>query len=120
MFFRLLSLGLIPVAFSMSQLAAPDYQERARAIALDLVSRHFDKVVSQFDERVAQALPVDKLAKSWEAILEKTGDYVSIEKVRSEEKQGYQVVYVTCAFQKRRQDIIVVYDAQGRGVGPCQ
>ncbi len=105
---------ILAAATVFAQQAAPaNYEEQGRAVVLDLVARHFDKVTPRFDPRVAEALPVDKLAKSWDSLLEQTGDFQAIEKVRSEKKQGYQVVYVTCSFQKRKQDIIAVFDTQG-------
>jgi hypothetical protein len=58
---------------------------------------------------VVRVLPVDKLAKGWDSLLLQAGEFQSIEKVRSEEKQGYQIVYVTCAFQRSKQDIISVF-----------
>jgi len=105
---------LMGAALLAPQLAPTNYEEQGRAVVLNLVARHFDKVTPLFDQRVAELLPVDKLARSWNSLVVQTGDFQAIEKVRSEEKQGYQVVYVTCSFQKRRQDVIVVFDAQGR------
>jgi uncharacterized protein len=106
-------LTLMTAALLAPQLAPTNYEDQGRTVVLNLVARHFDKVTPLFDQRVAELLPVDKLAKSWDSLLVQTGDFQAIEKVRSEEKQGYQVVYVTCGFQKRQQDIIVVFDAQG-------
>lgn len=109
----LLGFFLAVTAFSFSQLAPIDYEAQGRAVVSDMAARHFDKVVSSFDERVAKALPADKLAQSWDSLLSQAGDFQSIEKVRHEEKQGYQVVYATCAFQRGKWDVIVVFDAQG-------
>ncbi len=81
---------------------------------MDLMARHFDKVTSLFDERMAAALPVDTLAKRWDAIIQLSGEFLAIESIRSEEKQGYQVFYVTCAMEHRRQAVIVVFDTKGR------
>ena len=81
---------------------------------MELVARQYDKVFALFDERVAAAFPVGKLAENWDTILKKTGEFKSIETVRSEEKQGYQIVYVTSSFEHRRQDVIVAFDSRGR------
>jgi len=105
---------LIASLLSFAQTAPPNYEEQGKSVVNDLVARHFDKVFALFDDQVAQLLPADKLAKSWDSLLLQTGDFQSIEKVRQEEKQGYQVVYVTCAFQRARRDFIIVLNAQGR------
>jgi dienelactone hydrolase len=110
---KLLGFFLALTAFSFSQLAPLDYEAQGRAVVSDMAARRFDKVFSSFDERVAKALPADKLAKSWDSLLSQAGDFQSIEKIRREEKQGYQVVYVTSAFQRAKWDVIVVFDAQG-------
>ena len=112
--FWILRAMLMASAVLALQHAPANYEEQGRTVVLDLVARHFDKIVPLFDQRVAEVLPADKLAKSWDSLLFQAGDFQAIEKVRSEEKQGYQVVYVTCSFQKRSQDIIMVFDAQGK------
>jgi len=111
---HLLLLALLATAFPSPQLAPPNFEDQARTVVLDLMARHFDKVTALFDERMAAALPVDKLAKNWDAIIQLSGEFKLIENVRSEEKQGYQVVYVTCAMEHRRQAVIVEFDTKGR------
>ncbi len=81
---------------------------------MEMAARHFDKVEAMFDERVTAALPVEKLAASWDKLIEHDGAFKSIEKVRREEKQGYQVVYVTTVFERSRRAVIVVFDTKGR------
>ncbi|MBZ5522172.1 MAG: alpha/beta fold hydrolase [Acidobacteriia bacterium] len=112
--FKLLGFALAVTIFSVPQIAPANYEEQGRAVVLDMAARHFDKVVASFDEQVAKILPADKLAKSWDSLLLQAGDFKAIEKVRSEEKQGYQIVYVTCTFQRTRWDIISVFDAHSR------
>ena len=113
MTFKLPYLALLAVVISLQQAPAPSYEEQGRTVVMEMVARHFDKVVPLFDERVAKVLTVEKLAQSWDTLLNQTGNFQSIEKVRREEKQGYQIVYVTCSFQKGKWDIISVFDAQG-------
>lgn len=111
---KLLCLALLSTALRSPQLAPPNYEEQGRTVVTDMAARHFDKVEALFDERVAAALPVEKLAESWDALLKKTGEFKSVEKVRSEEKQGYQVVYVTTVFEHSQRAVIVVFDTKGR------
>lgn len=111
---KLLCLALLATALHSPQLAPPNFEDQGRSVVMEMVARHFDKVEAMFDERVTAALPVEKLAESWDKLIERAGEFKSIEKVRSEEKQGYQVVYVTTAFERRRRAVIVVFDTKGR------
>lgn len=81
---------------------------------MEMAARHFDKVEAMFDERITAAFPVEKLAQSWDKLIEQAGEFKSIEKVRSEEKQGYQVVYVNTVFERSRRAVIVVFDTKSR------
>lgn len=81
---------------SAGQIPPPQNNEAlARSILADLVARKFDAVEPHFDARVAAALPLEKLPATWDSLLGVTGDFVSVESARSEEKQGYQVIYLT-------------------------
>jgi hypothetical protein len=80
---------MLATALPSPQVAPPSYEEQGRTVVADMAARHFDKVEALFDERVTAALPVEKLAASWDKLIEQAGAFKSIEKVRSEEKQGY-------------------------------
>ncbi|HKV91538.1 MAG TPA: alpha/beta fold hydrolase [Candidatus Angelobacter sp.] len=111
---KLLCLALLATALRPPQLAPPSFEDQGRTVVMEMAARHFDKVEALFDERVTAALPVEKLAQSWDKLIEQSGEFKAIEKVRSEEKQGYQVVYVTTVFERRRRAVIVVFDTKGR------
>ncbi|HLX00466.1 MAG TPA: alpha/beta fold hydrolase [Candidatus Acidoferrales bacterium] len=91
-----------------------DNEALARSILADLVARKFEAVEPYFDARVAAALPTDKLLASWDTLLGLAGDFVSVESVRSEMKQGYQVVYVSCKFSRDEWVVIFAFDAQNK------
>jgi len=114
MIVKIVCLSLLATALPAPQLAPPNFEDQGRTVVLEMAARHFDKVEAMFDERVTAAMPVEKLAQSWDKLIEQSGDFKSIEKVRSEEKQGYQVVYVTTVFERRRRAVIVVFDTKGR------
>lgn len=111
--FNLLCFTLSAAALLL-QMAPKSYDDMGRAVVVDMAARRFDKVTASFDEQVAKILTPEKLGKSWDTLLIQAGDFQSIEKVRSEEKQGYQVVYVTCVFQRGKWDVIVVYSPQDK------
>lgn len=110
----LLCVVLLATALRSPQLAPPSFEEQGRNVVMEMAARHFDKVEAMFDERITAAFPVEKLAQSWDKLIEQAGEFKSIEKVRSEEKQGYQVVYVTTVFERSRRAVIVVFDTKSR------
>lgn len=100
-------------AVSAQQPQPANYEAMARLIIVQLVDRQFDKVAAQYDERLAQALPVDKLASSWDGLIAQLGEFKSITGVEQEERSGYHVVYATCAFAK--QSRILCWPSTPRG-----
>jgi dienelactone hydrolase len=96
-----------------ASLAAPaDYEALARTVVTDMAARHFEKVFAQFNETMANALPPDKLAESWDSLRAQVGEFKSIESVRREEWQGNQVVHLICAFDKMKMNMTIIFDGQ--------
>ncbi|HEY6273571.1 MAG TPA: alpha/beta fold hydrolase, partial [Terriglobales bacterium] len=91
---------------------AADYEALARTVPADLAARRFDKVFAQFDERMAKALPADKLVESWDSLRAQVGEFKSIESVKREERQGYHVVHVICVFDKLKMDMTIAFDGR--------
>jgi dienelactone hydrolase len=91
-----------------------DYEALARTVVTDLAARHFDKVFAQFNDTVAPLMPADKLAASWDRVALLFGEFKSIESVKREEKQGYQVVHLICAFARQKVDIGIAFDERQR------
>lgn len=100
-----------------AQAVGADYEALARAVVTDMAARRFEKVSALFDETMAKALPADKLAESWDSLRAQVGEFQSIESVKREEKQGYQVVHVICTYDKLKMDTAVVFDARQRIAG---
>lgn len=101
-------------AVSAQQPQPANYEAMARLIIVQLVDRQFDKVAAQYDERLAQALPVDKLASSWDGLIAQLGEFKSITGVEQEERSGYHVVYATCAFAKQSRILVLAFNAKGQ------
>lgn len=91
-----------------------NYEAMARVIIAELVERQFEKVAAQYDERLASALPVDKLEAVWDSILAQLGAFRSITAAEQEERFGHHIVYVTCAFAKDNSILVLAFDAQAK------
>lgn len=77
--------------------AKADYVALGRAAVAELSARQFGKIAARFDERVAAALPVEKLAAVWDNLLTQVGAFQSVKVAEQEAKAGLQLVYLTCA-----------------------
>lgn len=89
--------------------------------ALDFVNLlaegKYDQAVSQFDPTMLEVLPAQKLEETTEQIKAGYGDPLDPVKFTSTEESGYQIVYVTYAFQKGMLDIKIVFDDTGKIAG---
>jgi hypothetical protein len=106
---------LAATIFARAQEPKPaNYEAMARVIVAELVERQFDKVAAQYDERLAAALPVDKLEAAWDGILTQLGAFRSITSAEQEERFGHHIVYLTCAFAKENSILVLAFDAQAK------
>jgi hypothetical protein len=94
--------------------AAQDYEALGKELTQNLAARQFDKVAAHFDERMAAALPLDKLAAAWDGVVGQVGAFKAITGTRADEQQGYRMVFVTCQFEKAALDVQFVFDSAGR------
>ncbi|MGE5327450.1 MAG: alpha/beta fold hydrolase [Deltaproteobacteria bacterium] len=110
--------GLFLAALTLAATAtAQDYQALGRELTRNLAERKFDKVAARFDERMAAALPAAKLSATWDGLLGQVGAFRRIAETRLEDQQGYQVVFVTCEFEKAALDAKFAFDSNGRVAG---
>ncbi|HUW20655.1 MAG TPA: DUF3887 domain-containing protein [Sedimentisphaerales bacterium] len=82
-----------------------------------LAREQFAAAAQQFDENMKNALPMDKLQQTWQAVVGQLGAFKKQIGSRTEKQGGLDVVFVTCEFQNGPLDIKVVYDANGRIAG---
>lgn len=109
---------LAVAAFARTQESQPQNPEAlARAIIADLAARQFDKVAARYDEAMINALPADKLAASWDSVIAQVGAFQSITGIEQEERQGYIVIYATCAFAKVSPILVLTFNPKGQFAG---
>ncbi len=75
-----------------------------------LVNRNYEKAVENFDSTMNQLLPAEKLKQVWESLIVQTGAFVEQRGVREEKILGYNVIFVTCQFEKSVLDAKVVFN----------
>ncbi|HZQ47921.1 MAG TPA: DUF3887 domain-containing protein, partial [Verrucomicrobiae bacterium] len=85
---------------------------------VDLLAKNdYAAAETRFDPAMKSALPEAKLRAVWEDLLNQAGPYQKQLGTRVEKQAGYDVVLVTCQFQRKPLDVKVVYDSQNRVTG---
>ncbi|MCA9005468.1 MAG: alpha/beta fold hydrolase [Planctomycetaceae bacterium] len=87
--------------------STPD--DRAREFVNQLAQKEYGQAVARFDSKLSQHLPADKLKDLWEGLLVQWGELQKIQRTRQQAVQKFQVVLVTCRFQRGQLDVKVVF-----------
>ncbi len=91
---------------------APDHTGSGKEFVEMLVRGDYTAAVAKFDETMKGVMPGDKLAQAWLSLLQQVGPFDRIEGVSQKKEQGYDVVYVMCAFERASVNVKVVYNAE--------
>lgn len=91
---------------------------KAAAAFVDLLGKDdFAKATKDFDATMLKVLPADKLKDTWEKVVADAGAYKQRLGTRFEVAGKYDVVFVTCAFAKKKMDVRVVFDKEAKIAG---
>lgn len=97
--------------------ATPSPEEAARSLVADLAKSDFAAVSSRFDERMAKAVPTDKLGQVWTTVVTHLGAFARVEKTQVNASAGVAQVALECAFAKGKAVVSVTFDKEGRVSG---
>jgi len=75
-----------------------------------LVKGNYAKAVANFDGKMTRLMPAEKLEEVWDSIIAKAGPCIEQLGVRREKILQYDVVFVTCKYEKVVLDTRVVFD----------
>ena len=110
--------GYVPVNAQEREVAkSPDLVASAKTFVDLLAKKDFSNAESYFDDTMKTALPQEKLQETWNALITQAGAFKRQVRTRTEERSGYNVVIVTCEFEKAAVDIQVVFDPAKRIAG---
>jgi dienelactone hydrolase len=96
---------------------AEDVAAAGRQFVDLLAKRDFAAAVARYDAAMEAALPEAKLRETWEALQAQAGPFQEQLRVRTEKVRGYDVVLVTCQFEKMTLDTKVVFNSERRVAG---
>ena len=89
----------------------------ARALVSEMAAGQFEKAIEPFDPIMKHALPADKLKEVWDGLTKQYGPFQRATAATTEKVQQYEVVYVTCEFQKGTLDAKVVFTQKNEVTG---
>ncbi|MBF0546615.1 MAG: DUF3887 domain-containing protein [Candidatus Riflebacteria bacterium] len=85
---------------------------------IDLLSqRNFEQAANAFDNKVKQLLPPEKLQEAWESVIRANGALKNRTVNRFEKARGFEVIYITCEFERANLDAKVVFDESKKIAG---
>jgi uncharacterized protein len=112
----LLAVPAVPVVFPVHARAA-DVAAAGKEFVDLLAQQDFAAAAARYDATMKAALPETKLRETWEALQAQAGPFQKQLRARTEKVQGYDVVLVTCQFEKMTLDTKVVFDSNRKVAG---
>jgi dienelactone hydrolase len=91
--------------------------EKAKALVDALAKDDFTAAGKDFDTAMKKALPTDKLEATWKTVLKQVGAFQKRTVVRAQKGEKYDLVFVTCQFEKMELDVKVVFNADKEVTG---
>jgi hypothetical protein len=82
-----------------------------------LANQQFSAVTEDFNETLKSELPPEKLEEVWKATIDQMGPFKKQIGLRTEKEADYDIVSVTCEFEKGHLDIKVVYNDEKQIAG---
>ncbi len=94
-----------------------DFETRAVAFVEAFTKGDFDAAAKDFTDVMKKALPNDKLAGIAKTLQSQVGAFKKQGKTRQEKKPPYEIVFVTCEFEKATIEVRLVFDSGGKVAG---
>ena len=90
---------------------------KAEGVVDSLAKSDFASVVTTFNPNMKSLMPADKLGAVWGQVIAQVGQFKARTSSRETQEQGYDIVYVTCQFEKANLDVKVVFDKNKQVTG---
>jgi dienelactone hydrolase len=89
----------------------PEQTATATALVDALAKGDYTAAGKSFDSVMRKVMPADKLKETWQAVVKQVGPFQKRTGTRVEKVGKYDVVLVTCRFEKLALDVRVVFNA---------
>lgn len=117
----LLGLLLLAIAREGHAQHAPtppvDLESAAKEFVRLLAQEDYDRATAAFDETMKRVMPPARVEEVWKGIVKSVGAFQSQHRTRTEKVAKYEIVYVTCKFEKVALDVKVVFDSERKIAG---
>ena len=87
-----------------------DLVARAKDFVTLLANEDFANAIKGFDSTMKDAMPVQEVQTVWANLLGQVGAYKKQVRTREAKEMGFDVVFVTCEFEKGPVDVKVVFN----------
>jgi len=109
-------LGIAACSGKKPSASAAGIAEKGKEFVSLLAEGKFEEAATWLDPTLTAVMPPAKLQEAWNTLAPR-GAYMSETGARSAQEQGYDVAYVTCAFEKGNVTAKVVFDRSGKVSG---
>jgi len=82
-----------------------------------LANQQFSAVTEDFNETLKNEVPPEKLEEAWKATIDQMGPFKRQIGLRTEKQADYDVVSVTCEFEKGALDVQIAYNSEKQVAG---
>lgn len=89
---------------------AADLTSLAKGFVDLLVKGDYAAAVTKFDAKMKETMPKERLEQAWASLIGQLGSFKKQIGVHQTKEQGYDVVLVTCEFEKAQLDVKVVFN----------
>lgn len=96
---------------------AVDLSSKATALVDHLVKGEYGPVTAEFDSAMSAQMTEAGLAQTMGTLQQQVGSFQRRSGVQRTQEQGYEVVLVTCEFERANLNVRVVYDQDGLVTG---
>lgn len=97
--------------------AKPSATKSAENVVDSMAKGDFASVTANFNPTMKSAMYTEKLGQVWGQLTAQVGPFKARTSTREAQEQGYDVVYVTCQFEKTNLDTKVVFDSNKQITG---
>jgi dienelactone hydrolase len=117
---------LLLIALSLRAIAPHSYGQspdadgltaKAKRLVELMAKGDFSAATADFDNAMKSVLPADKLQEAWDAVVTSAGAFKRQAHAKAAKGQQYEIVFVTCQFERADMDVKVVFDKEARVTG---
>ena len=113
-----LVMTVVPVVGTRPQNAASDdFEAKARLFLTRLTQSNWAGAVADFDETMLKVSGPEKCAEMWRVLQGQLGAFRKQTSTRREKMGVYDIIYITCEFEKTPIDSRIVFDKKGKIAG---